>query len=108
MGYRSDAVLKLKKELFAKFEKFMVDAGKPSQEFLLDAVRSDQPEITTLIWEGVKFYEYFPEISNLYKFLHEANPENFGFIRIGEEFEDCEERGSPWDFGMYVSRNIDF
>jgi len=108
MGYRSDAVLKLKKELFEKFEKFMADAGESSEELLCAATRSDGDETTTLQWEGLKFYEDFPEISNLYKFLHEANPENFGFIRLGEEFEDCEERGSPWDFGMSVSRHIDF
>jgi len=108
MGYQSDAALKLKTELFEKFEKFMKNADESSWEFLLAATRSEEDECTTLYWEGLKFYMDYSEISNLYQFLEETDPEDFGFIRIGEDYDDYEERGSPLDFGMYVSRHIYF
>ena len=31
----------------------------------------------------------------------------YGFIRIGEETDDIEQRGAPYEFDLYVNRSIE-
>lgn len=72
--------------------------------------------------DGVKWYESYEDVKaheRLYEIAEEYaeqygsetmnNPVSCAFIRIGEEMEDIEEKGSgydPWNI-MYVSRSIE-
>lgn len=61
-------------------------------------------------WEGVKWYDDFPDVQimeNLMVVLDNSEMyDEYGFIRIGEETEDIETKGSPYELGMYVNRSI--
>ena len=62
-------------------------------------------------WEHVKWYEDYPDIQimeNLMAALDSsALYDLYGMIRIGEEQDDIETKGTPYEFDMYVNRSID-
>ena len=60
------------------------------------------------LWEGEKWYDEFDEIAFVDEFMDNLPHEDFLFIRIGEDYDDIETRGSfrGKPFGMYVERKI--
>ena len=62
-------------------------------------------------WDYVKWYEDYPDIQimeNLMVALDSSELyEEYGMIRIGEEQDDIETKGTPYEFDMYVNRSID-
>ena len=61
-------------------------------------------------WDSVKWYETYPDVlimENIMTILDNSEMyDEYGMIRIGEEHEDIETRGSPYEFDMYVNRSI--
>lgn len=101
MGYRSDAVLKIRKEHYEGLLE-----GAPDKEFLTPA--SDNGEIVTIVWEYVKWYDDAPEIKHIMERMENLPDDDYGFMRIGEADDDFEELGIPWDFGIRLQRSLEY
>ena len=48
------------------------------------------------LWEGEKWYDEFDEIAFVGKLMDNLPHEDFLFIRLGEDYDDIETRGSYW------------
>jgi len=108
MGYRSDLCIAINSEVKAWS---LIANNWPS--LLDDADRTDETTCASYYWmDGWKWYESHEEVNAVMKFLDEVEnqfDENtaYGFVRIGEEFEDIEVRGEPWNFGVEIHRAIE-
>ena len=105
MGYRSQVVLAVSKELMPHF--LAVTAKNPEARELvfgdndeLDQDYQDEGHFFVR-WDGIKWYDSFEEIAAIQKFVEEADSdafelnedegdssENFRFVRIGEDSSD--------------------
>ena len=126
MGYRSEVVLVVGKEVMPQFMVTMAKSPEARALCFAEATRhEDYEEKGNMLfaWDGIKWYDSFEEIRAIEDFLdwcdveevpHPvdddetiAGDECYRFVRIGEEVEDIEERGSGfWDVG--VRRSIEF
>ena len=136
MGYRSEVVLVVGKEVMPQF---MVTMAKSPQARALcwsdhDQMIKDYDGKGNFLfsWNGLKWYESYECIAALIDFMdwcdsetvsvseeqkaadksptpvtHRDGDECYKFVRIGEEYEDIETRGSAfWDVG--VNREVTF
>ena len=117
MGYRSDvgwacdpavaevigAVLELNPKESNPDVHSLVDHGRDSH---WGNDRTDR-----LFFEHVKWYEGYHDIdmfNRLMEVLDAYGLDDFyGFIRIGEETDDIEQRGVPYEYDMYINRSIE-
>lgn len=109
MGYRSDLVFGVSKRLKAE----CLLTGKWPE--LLDS-EPDSTSDTHFYYEvnSYKWYDAYPEVIEMTKFLseyedsiHDELPDIAG-IRIGEETDDIEEFGMPWELGICIERTITY
>jgi len=136
MGYRSEVVLVVGKEVMPRF---MITMAKSPQARALcfadaDQRHEDYEEKGSMLfaWDGIKWYDSYEGIAAIADFLdwcdgemvpvsderkaqdksptpvtHVHGDECYRFVRVGEELEDIEERGNAfWDVG--VRRSIEF
>ena len=111
MGYRSDIGMAGGEEL-----KFVVESVASFESELKEFVDygenvSGCEESFRHTWESVKYYDGYPDVDALNGIMdffdHINHDEYYGFIRIGEETEDIEQRGCPYEFDMYINRSIE-
>ena len=109
MGYRSEVVLKLNMPASSALDAF-ASMSEDIKTLLSDAdvATKDDGNGHTYQWSWVKWYDSYKEIGLIEEFLNVLPYDSFGFIRLGEETDDIEHRGSPSDFDMYVSRSIEY
>lgn len=103
MGYYSDAALAINKEAFTKL---MLESALPSG-FPTTPTRSTA---LTLYWVWISWFEEVEAVNQLIAYLEEHDATyatQWGFLRIGEEWDDFERRGDPSDFDLYLNRSID-
>ena len=81
----------------------MLIGGEPSK---ID----ESTRAVVFLWKGEKWYDEFAEVAFVEAFMNSLPSEDFLFIRIGEDYDDIESRGSfcGKPFGMYVERKIAF
>ena len=126
MGYRSEVVLVVGKEVMPQFMVTMAKSPEARALCFAEATRhEDYEEKGNMLfaWDGIKWYDSFEEIRAIEDFLDWCDSEDvpsqdaegervdgdecYRFVRVGEEIEDIEERGSGfWDVG--VRRSIEF
>ena len=121
MGYRSEVVFAIEKEVVPLF---IAHIGQDSatQNFcfkLSDYHTKDYCEKGHWLftWESVKWYQSYPEIRAITSFIDEKLqnlPESFDdgneyykLVMVGEEIEDITQQGWAFD-EIYVSRRINF
>ncbi len=104
MGYRYDVLIILPKKT-PNLKKMKVFEDCDS---ILDLKKH-----YAFIWEGCswdvdfnKDVEYLDSVMN--KLEKSGKADNFGFIMIGEELEDTEIRGCPYNFDCNISRVFSF
>ena len=108
MGYRSEVALALDAPASSVLEA-LANASDEVQTLLSDAETTTKTEDgNRYFWSWIKWYDMYKEIQLIEELLCILPYESYGFIRLGEESTDVEERGSPCDFDMYVSRSIEF
>ncbi len=62
---------------------------------------------TKFYWDNVKWYEGYEDVGFIEEFVSEAiEPEDYRFVRVGEETDDLEERGEYYDAEIWVTRSI--
>ena len=126
MGYRSEVVLVVGKEVMPQFMVTMAKSPEARALCFAEATRHENYEEKgnmLFAWDGIKWYDSFEEIRAIEDFLDWCDSEDvpsqdakgervdgdecYRFVRIGEEVEDIEERGSGfWEVG--VRRSIEF
>ena len=104
MGYRSEVALGLCPEAdqLLKANAEMI----PDLAELIKDNESNVPE--RYYWSHIKWYDGYPEIGAMQSFLGflECHDYQFGFIRLGEEEDDIERAGHPYEYDMFVNREI--
>ena len=119
MGYYSDVALCLTKNGMDQLKTALAEAerNKPDSFAAIKMLIGGEPSkidegsgSVVFLWEGEKWYDEFDEIAFVGEFMNNLPHEDFLFIRIGEDYDDIETRGSfcGKPFGMYVERKIAF
>ena len=58
-------------------------------------------------WEYVKWYESFEDVQFIESFMVDCIlPDDYRFVRIGEEEDDIDQHGEYYDAEIYVRRSI--
>ena len=103
MGYYSDVALCLTKNGMDQLKSALVQAERNNPEnfaaikMLIGGEPSKIDEgsgSVVFLWEGEKWYEEFAEMAFVAKLMDNLPSEDFLFIRIGEDYDDIETRGS--------------
>ena len=99
MGYRSDIVIAVNKEVLARnlIQKEIPEClGEP--EHVTDKAA---------YWfiEGWKWYSSYHDVQEINAWFDELAHEEFGAMRIGED-DDTETWGEPYEFDIYLNRSI--
>ena len=107
MGYRSEVVVKFSDNAVKVVKKFY-ELDKQIKELIDDSENSTGWEqIQALHWDWIKWYEDGDEaIAAFIDMLDQLGDENYGMIRVGDNFDDVEYYGNTCNFNMYVERNI--
>ena len=117
MGYRSDVGLALTQAPLQTLNQKLNALDKTSEAFSVITdfftyadkhFEDTESGAEVYLWEYVKWYEEFPDVGFVEKLLAELDWSDYLFIRIGEELEDIDTRGSFWDnpFDLGISRSI--
>ena len=108
MGYRSEVALALDVYASSTLEA-LANVSEEVRTLLSDADTATKTEDGhRYLWSWVKWYDMYKEVQLIDELLCILPCESYGFIRLGEETDDIEHRGSPCEFDMYVSRSIEF
>ena len=108
MGYRSEVALALDAPATSVLEA-LAKVSEEVQTLLSDAETVTKTEEGhRYFWSWIKWYDMYKEIQLIDELLCILPCDSYGFIRLGEQSDDVEERGSPCEFDMYVSRSIEF
>jgi len=123
MGYRSEVVLHLHKELMPHF--LSVLAKEPASRTLVfkenNSLHEDYDgEGSFLVfWSDIKWYrDTFPEIGAIQKFVEDCDDDEiegvddpwslFRFVRLGEDRDDVEEKGDLNSGNIFITRSLTF
>ena len=115
MGYRSDVVLAVNKEIMPEFLAYLATNDEAKRMVFSDHCELNQDyegEGHLLVaWTGIKWYDGYPDVDVIEKFTCELDAdmekvEMFRFVRIGEDYEDIVTRG--YGFDIHVNRAIDY
>jgi hypothetical protein len=115
VGYRSEVAFKCSEEAHkvllsaAELNKDLQDLLKASDRESCSSYNNDEEGF--YYWEYVKWYESYSDVSAFERIMdlldEMALDGEYGFIRLGEDFDDHELRGDPGEFGMYINRSIE-
>jgi len=100
MGYRSEVKLAVKKQSYYDHKELILESIKDCDSI------SETEEAFVFLWESVKWYESYPDVQAITKFMSALESEDFGFMRIGEDKDDIEEAGEPWEYDIYLVRQF--
>jgi hypothetical protein len=121
MGYRSDVGLALTRQGVATLHEKLAarevseDLRASVKKLLAHAHRHYTDAASgaeVWYWEWIKWYDCYPcgyqDICFIMDTLKELDDEDYRFIRIGEDYDDTEVRGSFWDnpFDFELTRGM--
>jgi hypothetical protein len=105
MGYRSEVVLALSKEVYMEYAVLSKTLPK-----LLLREAPTVIESRGYYWKfgGIKWYDTYPRVIEVDEFFDKLEIEkDYAFVRIGEEITDIEEKGDCYHFDIYPRASID-
>ena len=114
MGYRSEvgfACDPIVKEIIETVSEWNSDL----RQLLDDADDLTNDEYGRWRWDWVKWYDSYPEINTMERIMQLAENaeaqglsyDSYGFIRVGEDYEDVEMKGAPSEFDLYLNRSVE-
>ena len=113
MGYRSDVGLALSKAGGEQLREELRALNKNSETtaFLNATDKHLKHEATgaeLYLWSWLKWYDHYPDVRFMEDLMGKLESDDFLFLRIGEDMNDNEERGSFWDnpFELSILRTI--
>ncbi len=115
MGYRSEVGLAcdpIVKEIIETVSEWNSDLRQLMDD--ADDLTHDK-EYGRWRWDWVKWYDSYPEITIMERImlfaentsLRGLSYDSYGFVRVGEDYEDIEQRGAPAEFDLYVNRSVE-
>ena len=114
MGYRSQVVLAVSKEVLPQF---LTTLARSSEAKDLCFVHSDKKIDNyderggfLFMWDHVKWYDSYECVAAIQDFMDwcdDENDEDYRFVRTGEELDDNEVRGWGFDH-IYVTRSVEY
>lgn len=105
MGYRSEVVVKFS-EKASEVVKGFYKMDKQIKELIDAADFCD--DFSSIHWTYIKWYDSYEDITAFMDMLDQIGDENYGMIRLGDDFDDMEYYGDPPSFDMYVNRSIEW
>ena len=100
MGYRSQVTIVLKKETYQKHENILREAMKGCDSI-------EQTDTAYYFsWDAVKWETTFENVKVIEKVLSQCDEEDYGFMRVGEEENDLDTKGTPGEFNVFLERTI--
>mgnify|MGYP001342826379 CR=1 FL=1 len=109
MGYRSNVAFA--GDEVAKFIiENVVKRDDTFKEFIEYGEDLAYGEAIRIRWDSIKYYDGYEDVdclNNIMVALDQFSEESYGFMRIGEDVTDIEEKGYPYDFDMYLNRSIE-
>ena len=131
MGYRSEVVLAISKKMVPHFMVTMAQEPQIRELVFKHTDKLDQDYDGEggwmMHWEHIKWYESYPPIACIENFISDCESESlegltledeteerereyshFRFVRLGEEFDDVEQKGEfCWD-SIHLERSVTF
>ena len=110
MGYRSDVVIvtKIENEELVKLLQEDEEAVEEQYFFSMKDYNGKHMECFFTRYDYVKWYEAYPCVAKIESAMRKIeDDESFGFMRVGEDYNDVEVMGLPYDFNIQLSRTID-
>ena len=136
MGYRSEVVLAISKEMVPHFMLTMAKEPAVRGFVFEDTDKLDQDYDGDggwlMNWSGIKWYDTFPEVEAIQAFVEDCDTscletwqtehggpdqskphnmneyEHFRFVRLGEENEDVEDKGTFCYEDICFTRHVNF
>jgi len=115
MGYRSEVNIvtrKDNKELYdilkAEYEQNK-DLWDIFEEGTIEMYNGDKVEVLYVQCDCVKWYDGYKTVDDIMSAIGcIEDEESYGFVRIGEEWNDVETFGYPYDYGLTIHRYAEF
>jgi hypothetical protein len=109
MGYRSDVFLRIAEPL-VEVVQAAAKLDPKLEEILKEGECGDGMIVpkTDFYWESIKWYDSYPEIQAIEGMLDDLDEDDYGFIRLGEDQGDIEQKGCPSEYDMYTSTTVDW
>ena len=115
MGYRSDVGFAcdpaVAEVIGAVLELNPKDKNDDLHTLVEHGHTSQTPTLARLFFEHVKWYENYEDVGMFNKLMSFLETHDmcdlYGFIRIGEDYDDIETQGTPYEFDMGICRSID-
>ena len=103
MGYRSDVAIAVKDEYAKELDKLIINIGEPDKQVL-----TKDGYIKAVFYESCKWDRLDEGIKKLEDFVMNLDNDEFGMIIIGENIEDIQYLGNPYQFDISLNRSIEF
>jgi hypothetical protein len=120
MGYRSEVVLAISKDLMPHFLNVM--AAEPATRTLVfkhhDTLQENYDGMGTFLvaWSDIKWYDSFSEIKPIQEFVETCEAdmieglkdcyEHFRYVRLGEDTDDTTEKGELLCCDIGITRSL--
>ena len=119
MGYRSEVNIVTRKDNKELYEllKYEHEDGLNRHISLWDIYEEgttkmyngDKVEVLYVQCDSVKWYDGYKSVDDIMSAIANIeNEESYGFVRIGEEWNDIETLGFPYDYGLTIHRYAEF
>jgi len=101
MGYRSDVVIAIEKEVYDA--EILLGLGRDN--WFHNAARLDKNDVYYWVFECTKWSDSYPECAYVTRLIDsigcvDENINRYAFVRVGEDGDDIEEEGSPAAFDI--------
>lgn len=113
MGYRSEVVIRIKKDVINREEWDRIINIKRDWDDYATACETEKYYHFSA--EDVKWYESYDVVMNIMGMLtridkREVNNagDDYAFVRMGEDFDDVETLGNLYECDLQINRTIDF
>lgn len=108
MGYRSDVVLVVTREAFGDMWREDAETMNTITGYADTITKKD--DAVLIVWSYIKWSDFYGEIAKFQNLLNGLDHDHFQFLRLGEDYNDTEERGGYWDnpFETRISRSLDY
>lgn len=110
MGYYSEVVFVIDKELYVEHKLIKNNFPKIWEKDPEYVYENTEKHIIFYI-SSIRWYDHFDEVKEAISFMDALDSdgcteESYGFMRLGEEFGDIEERGIPYHYDIYANQHI--
>ena len=115
MGYRSQIYIVTKKDNKELYDKLKAEHEQNEglwdifEEGTIKMYNGDKAEVLYVHCDYVKWYDGYKTVDDIMSAIgHIEDEESYGFVRIGEEWDDVETFGYPYDYGLTIHRYAEF